>query len=216
MALAYRDKDAVTPLGAAFRGLGFGVHASGALITQASPASVTRASGGDATETTRTGFIERINIGDQDRRDRYTLFGPGTFEIGDGPGSTNMIKFGPLLPNQVVQLRTDNTKRLIVDMTSTPATAEELIEYRKALADLESFGPIGNVAATVQANASAFGVVPPQGNLHRLLDGRFSRPIPAKSPGRPAQICHVAVSITGGNSDSRILASGTPLRRYPT
>lgn len=216
VALAYRDKDAVTPLGAAFRGLGFGVHASGALITQASPASVTRASGGDATETTRTGFIERINIGDQDRRDRYTLFGPGTFEIGDGPGSTNMIKFGPLLPNQVVQLRTDNTKRLIVDMTSTPATAEELIEYRKALADLESFGPIGNVAATVQANASAFGVVPPQGNLHRLLDGRFSRPIPAKSPGRPAQICHVAVSITGGNSDSRILASGTPLRRYPT
>ena len=78
--------DAVTPLGAAFRGLGFGVHASGALITQASPASVTRLSGGDATETTRTGFIERINIGDQDRRDRYTLFGPGTFEIGDGPG----------------------------------------------------------------------------------------------------------------------------------
>ena len=66
-----------------------------------------------------------------------------------------MIKFGPLLPNQVVQLRTDNTKWLIVDMTSTPATAEELIEYRR-LADLESFGPIGNIAATVQANASAF------------------------------------------------------------
>ena len=79
-----------------------------------------------------------------------------------------------------------------------PATAEELIEYRKALADLESFGPIGNVAATVQANASAFEWFR-RGNLHRLLDGRFSRPIPAKSPGRPAQICHVAVSITGGN-----------------
>ena len=214
-ALSFRDKDAITPLGAAFRGLGFGSYASGSLITQATPASITRITGGDSTATTRSGFIERINIGDQDRRDRYTLIGPGTFNIGDGPNSTNMITFGPLLPNQKVQLRTDNRRRLIVDLTSTPATAEELVEYRKALADLESFAPIGNIAATLEANASVFGVVPPQGNLHRLLDGRFSRPIPAKSPGRPAEICHVAVSITGGNSDSRILASGTPLRRYP-
>ena len=71
-----------------------------------------------------------------------------------------MIKFGPLLPNQVVQLRTDNTKWLIVDMTSTPATARGVDRVPQALADLESFGPIGNVAATVRGNASAFGVVP--------------------------------------------------------
>lgn len=213
-ALRFRDTGNVTALGAAFRGVGFGFGAAGALITQATPASVSRFTAGDSTTTTRTGFLERINVGDQPRRDRFTLFGPGTFEIGNGPGSTDMIKFGPLLPNQVVQLRSDNRKRLIVDLTSTPATAAELAEYRQAMADLESYAPIGNIAATVEANASVFGVTPPQGNLHRLLDGRFSRPIPPKSPGRPPEICHIAVSITGGNSDSRILAAGTPLRRY--
>ena len=54
VALAYRDK---RRRGArrGVRGLGFGVHASGALITQARRVG-RRASGGDATETTRTGY----------------------------------------------------------------------------------------------------------------------------------------------------------------
>ena len=213
--VTFRDDQGITPLGASFRGVGFGMHASGALITQGTPASVEKISAGDQSGSEQTGFIPRLNIGDQPMPDRYTLFGPGIFKIGNGPGSADMVEFGPLLPNQVVQLRTDHRKRTVVDLTSVPSTAGELAEYREALEDLESFAPVGNLGPTLDANASVFGVTPPQGNLHRLLNGRFSRFIPAKSPGRPAEVQHVAVSISGGNASSRILAAGTPLRRYP-
>lgn len=214
-ALTFKDEDEVTPLGPTFRGVGFGMHAAGAVISQGTPAIIRKVSAGDATTTAQTGFIPRLNIGDQPRMDRYTLYGPGTFAIGNGPGSTDMVQFGPLLPNQVVQLRTDNRKRTVVDLTSVPPTAGELLEYKDALKDLESFAPIANIGPTLEANASVYGVVPPQGNMHRLLNGRFSRPVPRKSPGRPPELCHVAVSITGGDANSRIIAAGTPLRRYP-
>ena len=97
-----------------------------------------------------------------------------------------MVEYGPLLPNQVVQLRTDTRRTAVVDLTRIPATADELAEYRDALKDLESFAPIANIGPTLEANASAFGVTPPQGNMHRLKRGAFTRPIPRKSPGPPA------------------------------
>jgi hypothetical protein len=78
----------------------------------------------------------------------------------------------------VVQLRTDNRRQAVVDLTRVPATADELLEYRDALKGLESFGPVA-----LEANASAYGVIPPQGNMHRLKRGSFTRPVPAKSPG---------------------------------
>lgn len=211
----FRDNDELTPLGPSFRGVGFGMHAEGAVITQGTPGDIAKISAGDQSGSAQWGFLRRLNIGDQPMWDRYTLFGPGTFKIGNGPKTTDFVEFGPLLPNQVVQLRTDGRERAVVDLTSVPPTAGELAEYKKALADLDSFAPIGNIGPTREANASAFGVVPPQGNLHRLLKGRFSRPIPAKSPGRPAEVHHVAVSIEDGNASSRILAAGTPRRRYP-
>lgn len=213
--MRFSDDDAVTPLGDAFKGVGVGMHAGGALFTQGSPASLMRVSAGDSDVAQQSGHIEMLNIGDQPMFPRYTLHGPGTFEIASGPGSQNMVKFGPLLPNQRVQLRSDGRKRAVVDLTSVPPTAGELLEYRDALKDLESFAPIGNIGPTLESNASMFGVVPPQGNLHRLLEGRFTRPIPKKSPGRGAVPHHIAVSISGGNSDSRIVAAGTPLRKYP-
>lgn len=211
----FNDVDGVTPLGETLRGVGFGVHAAGSVITQGTPAGLRKISAGDAATTTQSGFIRRFNVGDQPRFDRYTVFGPGTFAIGNGPNTTDMVEFGPLLPNQVVQLRTDNRKRTVVDLTSVPPTAGELLEYKQALKDLESFAPIGNIAPTLDANASVYGVVPPQGNMHRLLNGRFSRPVPRKPAGGPPEVCHVAVSITGGDANSRIIAAGTPLRRYP-
>mgnify|MGYP001416576481 FL=1 len=213
--LAVKDDASVSALGSAFRGAGFGGYAAGALITQGSPAAVRAITVGDSNVVTQSGSIKRINIGDIDRFDRYTLYGPGTFQIAAAAGSTDMVKFGPLLPNQIVQLRTDPRQRAVVDLTSVPPTADELVEYRKALKDLESYAPMGNIGPTLESNASAFGVVPPQGNLHRLLTGRFTRPIPAKSPGRPAETVSVAVSIEGGDSDSRIIAAGTNMRRYP-
>jgi hypothetical protein len=83
----------------------------GALVTQGSPADIRKVSAGDSSETTQSGFLRCINIGDIDRWDEYTLVGPGTFQIAAAPGSTDMVEFGPLLPNQVVQLRTDTAGR---------------------------------------------------------------------------------------------------------
>ena len=210
-----KDKAGVSALGAAFRGAGFGGQAAGALITQGTPASLREVSAGDLTSTPQSGYLSRINVGDQDMHDRYTLYGPGIFEIASGPGASQTVKIGPLLPNQIVQIRTDGTKRRIIDLTSVPPTADELLEYKKALDELDSYAPIKNIGPTREANASEFGVVPPQGNLHRIIDGWFTNPIPAKSPGRKAQEYRVAVTITDGNADSRVIAAGTPLRKLP-
>ena len=214
--LYFKDDDEVTPLGVSYRGAGgFGGYAAGALITQGSPASIRKISAGDASATTQSGFLRRINIGDTDRWDRYNLYGPGTFQIAAAPGSSDIVEFGPLLPNQVVQLRTDNRETPVVDATQVPPTADELAEYKEVLKDLDSFAPMANVAPAREANASAFGVVPPQGNMNRLKRGSFTRPIPPKSPGGPPLPVQVAVTISGGNADSKIQAVGTSLRRYP-
>ena len=210
-----KDKAGVSAMGAAFRGVGFGGQAAGAAITQGTPASLREVSAGDMTTDGQSGYLTRMNVGDQDMYDRYTLTGPGTFEIASGPGSSQMVKIGPLLPNQRVQIRTDGTKRRIIDLTSVPPTAAELLEYKKALDELDSYAPIKNIGPTRKSNASEFGVVPPQGNLHRIIDGWFTHPIPGKSPGRKAQEYRIAVKITGGNADSRIIAAGTPLRKLP-
>ena len=215
-ALYFKDDDEVTPLGSSYRGAGgFGGYAAGALFTQGSPAAIRKVSADDMSAGTQEGFLRRINIGDIDRWDEYTLVGPGTFNIAAGPGSSDMVEFGPLLPNQVVQLRTDSQKWQVVDLTRVPPTADELAEYKDILAELDSLAPMANIAPTREANASAFGVVPPQGNMHRLKKGNFTRPVPRKSPGRPPEPVQVAVSISGGNSDSCITASGVSLRRYP-
>jgi hypothetical protein len=64
---------------------------------------------------------------------------------------------------------------------------------------------------------SLFGIRPPQGNLYKYLNGRFSEnaAIPPKSPGYPLRPYHVKVEIIGGNADTKVIASGTPLRRWP-
>lgn len=215
-ALYFKDDDEVTPLGASYRGAGgFGGYAAGALFTQGSPAAIRKVSADDMSAGTQSGFLRRINVGDIDRWDEYTLVGPGTFTIAAGPGSSDTVEFGPLLPNQVVQLRTDSQKMPVVDMTRVPATADELAEYKDVLAELDSLAPTSDVAPTREANASAFGVVPPQGNMNRLKRGSFTRPVPRKSPGRDVEPVQVAVSISGGNSDSLIRSSGVSLRRYP-
>lgn len=209
------DKAAVSAMGASFRGVGTGGQAAGAAITQGTPASIKEVSAGDLTSSAPTGSLVRVNVGDQDMWDRYTITGPGTFEIGAGVGSTQTVKIGPLLPNQRVRLNTDGQQRRIVDLTSVPSTANELLEYRRVLEELDSYAPIKNIGPTRAANASEFGITPPQGNMHRIIDGWFTHPVPAKSPGRPAEQHRVSVKITGGDADSRVLVAGTPLRKLP-
>ncbi|MCV7100973.1 DUF7257 domain-containing protein [Mycobacterium palustre] len=203
-----------SPLGSSYRSVGFGLHAAPSTgLTPALPLSVRRCAAGTHATTSQSGFVTRINVGDQRRYERYTCFGPGTFSIADGPGSTDFVQFGPLLANQVMQIRTlDNS---VVNLTSTPASPQEQAEYEQALSDLASFATANNAPQVLGANRSIFGVQAPQGNPYSLLHGRFRNPVPPKSPGAPAQKQHIAVKIDGGNVDSAILATGTPLRRYP-
>lgn len=202
-------------IGPEYRGAGFGMHAGAAILTQATPASVRRWNVADNNLGAQSGFIKLTNIGDQPMWPRYTCFGPGTFTFANGPGSTEYVQFGPLLNNQVMQLRTDGELRPIVNMTSLPPTPQELSAFQRAINDFINFATAGNVPPLLQQIKSMYGILPPQGHPNQLLSGAFTNPIPAKSPGKPAKEHHIAVSISGGTSDSMILATGTPLRRYP-
>ena len=203
-------------LGSSYRGTGFGMHAGAALITQATPAGVVKWSAGDNSTVTQTKFLEMFNVGDQPMWIRFTCFGPfSKVTISDGPNSEDSVSFGPLLENQVVQIRTDPRKRGVVDLTSSPASVTQQKAWQQALVDFVSFATGNNVPPLLQAIGSALGIVPPQGNLYARLQGRFSKPIPPKSPGQPAQPYHIKVTIDDGTADTAVIAAGTPLRRYP-
>ncbi|SIM95908.1 gp23 protein [Mycobacteroides abscessus subsp. abscessus] len=187
-------------------------------MTQATPAAIRKIAAGDNSEVSQEGFLQRVNVGDQPMYDDYTLFGPGIFKIYDGPGSDEFVEFGPLLPNQIVFLRTDprvNTT-LVQDLTAVPPTPQELDVFQDAISKFLSFAGMNNSAFGDQIK-SFFGIRPPQGNLYKYLKGRFSQnaAIPPKSPGEDAKPYFVKVAIDNGNADSKIIASGTPLRRYP-
>lgn len=215
--MSVKDAAGGSHIGADYRGAGFGMHAGAALLTQATPAAVAYWSAGTNVTSTQSGFLKCVNIGDQKCYYRYTLFGPGTFKIALFPGSTEFVEFGPLLPNQVVQLRTDPRKGGLRDLTSVPPTPQQLTDFQEALKDFISFATGNNVPPLLQQIESLFGIKPPQGNMWSLMKGRFTSKggVPAKPAGGNAQPYYVACSIDGGNADSKILAAGTPLRRYP-
>lgn len=205
-------------LGATYRGVGFGMQASAALVTQATPAPVKRFSAGDNVEVDQAGYLRRCNPGDQPMHDTYTVFGPGTFRFWLGPdaGADDYVEFGPLLPNQVVHINADPRKRSVRDLSSVPATAAEMDEWSKALSGFLDFVGAGT-APLIESIKSQWGITPPQGNLYSLLKGRWSdkSAIPARSPGGPLREHVVKVSIEKGTASSKIIASGTPLLRYP-
>lgn len=217
--LAHKESGTGSELGPDFRGVGWGMQAGGAVITQATPAPIRAVEAGDNAMATQSGFLERVNIGDQPMWDDYTLFGPfSKVKIYDGPGSSEYVEFGPLLDNQIVFLRTDprSNTTLVQDLTTVPPTPQELNLFQDALSKFLSFAGMNNSALGDQVK-SLFGIRPPQGNLYKYLNGRFSdnAAIPAKSPGNGASPYFVKVEIEGGNADSRVIASGTPKRRYP-
>lgn len=216
--LAHKETGTGSLLGAAYRGVGFGMQAGGAILTQATPASIRKISAGDNAAVTQSGWLEMKNIGDQPMYWDATIFGPCTsVKLYDGPGSDEYVEFGPLLPNQIVELRTDprTNTTLVQDLTSVPPTPQQLTIFQQAVKKLISF--FSNQNAFTDQVESMFGIVPPQGNFYKYLKGRFSdnAAIPPKSPGNDAQPYHVKVEIVGGNADSKVIASGTPLRRYP-
>lgn len=216
--MSVKETGTGSPVGAAYRGVGNGMFAAPALITQATPAAIRKLSAGDNAEVTQSGFLEMVNVGDQKMYWDATLFGPfEKVKLYDGPGSDAYVEFGPLLPNQIVFLRTDprSNTTLVQDLTAVPPTPQELTVFQQAVKSLLSFFSDQN-AFTDQVE-SMFGIVPPQGNFYKYLKGRFSdnAAIPPRSPGNPVQPYYVKVEIVGGNADSKVIASGTPLRRNP-
>lgn len=219
--MSHKESGTGSMLGEDYRGVGFGMQAGGAVLTQATPASIRKVSAGDNAQATQTGFVKMVNIGDQKMYWDATLFGPfDKIRLYDGPGSDEYVEFGPLLKNQIVFLRTDprSNTTLVQDLTSTPPTPQELNIFQNAVKSLISFFSDQN-AFTDQIE-SLFGIRPPQGNFYKYLSGRFSdnAAIPPKSPGvelRDVKPHHVKVEIVGGNADSKVILSGTPLRRNP-
>lgn len=210
----------LSEMGSNHRGVGFGMAAGAGVLSQRSPAWVRKVSAGDNAEVTQSGFLQRVNIGDQPMYDDYTIFGPASsVRIWDGPGSDEFVEFGPILANQIVFLRTDPRSRttLVQDLTVVPPSPQELNIFQQAVKAFSSFAFGNNVPPLMRTIESLFGIRPPQGNLYKYLKGRFSEraAIPPKSPGNPAKPYYVRVEIQGGNADSKIIASGTPLRRWP-
>jgi tail protein len=216
--LSHRESGTGSEADSDHRGIGFGMQAGGAILTQATPGKVRKIAAGDNSTVSQSGYLRCFNIGDQPMYREYTLFGPGKFKIGNGPGSADYVEFGPLLPNQVAYIRTDPRRRTVKDLTSIPPTPQELTLFQQLLKAFVSFASGNNVPPLLQSIESLFGIRPPQGNFYSLLNGRFTSDsaIPPKSPGNPAKPYFIKCTIDDGNADSKIVCSGTPLRRYPT
>ena len=217
--LAHKESGTGSMLGADYRGIGFGVQAGAAILTQATPATLRRVTAGDNTTIAQSGFVKMVNVGDQPMYWDATIFGPATsVKLYDGPGTDEFVEFGPVLPNQIVFIRTDprvNTS-LVQDLSVVPPTQQQLNVFQEAVSKLLSFAGFNNSALGDQIK-SLFGIKTAQGNLYKYLKGRFSdrAAIPPKSPGNPAQPYFIKVELAGGNVDSKVILTGTPLRRYP-
>jgi hypothetical protein len=210
----------VSQVGADFRSAGFGLQAD----STNNAVSVRYFSVGEHLTRSQSGFLTLGNAGDQPLFYNYTCVGPGTFRFANGPGSTDMVEFGPLLPNQIGMVRTDPRKRGVIDLSVTPTTPQEKAAFSNILESFLSFASGNNTIPLLDVLQSIFGVfgngpstTPPQGNLYSLLKGRFSdaAAIPPRAPGGPFKSHSVKVEIVDGNADSTIIAAGTPLRRFP-
>ena len=214
----HKESGTGSALGADYRGIGFGMGASSQTISQATPATVKRVSAADNVTVAQEGYLRRTNVGDQPQFDRLTVFGPGTFRFWIGPdaGPDDYVEFGPLLPSQVVQIDTDPRRRSVQDLTSTPPTQQELTAWQGVVEKfLDNLGGAGSPLIT--QIKSKWGILPPQGALYSLLRGRFSdaAAVPPKSPGASVKPYFVKVSVDDGSAQSKVIAAGTPRRRYP-
>lgn len=165
-------------------------------------------------QVTGSGSLTLTNTGDQDGWPRYLCYGPGTFAFGNGPGSSEMVTFGPLLAGQVVLLTTMPRMRSVVDVTpgqvGDPMTG--LQDFIDTLVRLVTFDQIPPLLVWFE---SLFGIRPPQGILYSLLEGRFTNPIPGVPRPADAAASTIAVTISGGSGSSKVIGALTPLRRWP-
>jgi hypothetical protein len=208
----------VSRKGASYRGWGFGVGVASGVGTQFYPMSTVEAwAAWDNTDVTKSGFLSLTNRGTETVFPKYLCYGPGTFYIGNGSGAigaAGQIVFGPLLPGQIALLDTDPRRRGVIDISPGQAPGPVSLQDQFTNA-LYSLSTSANIAPLLTVFASLFGIVPVQGPLYSKLSGRFTRPIVGHVDGTPLVTEQVAVTITGGNADSKIVGAITPLRRWP-
>lgn len=210
-------KDTSSLLGATYRGIGFGMYAAGALITQATPGNVRKISAGDNSTVSQEGYISLTNDGDVPSWPRYLLYGPGTFSIGNGPESPDVVTLGPLLEGQIVLIETDPRRRSVIDLTPTDLASNtpQLNLFQQLIKALVSFATNNNTPPLLEEFESLFGIAPPQGNLYSYMSGRFTAPLPARPSGSTPVTSKVLVRIDDGNADSKIVGAVTPRRKWP-
>lgn len=200
-------------LGASYRGSGNGMHAAAGILIQHAPPTIDEWSMGDNLVLTQSGYLNLTNFGDQVAYPDYICYGPGTFKFGDGPGVEATIEFGRIEEGQVALLRTHPGDRNVYDITAD-YSEQDLPFFQTFLKSVLSLAFNGNIPPLVSWFESLFGISPPQGNMYTLLRGRFSKGIPPRGLGLP-ETHKVSVQITGGSANSRVVASITPMRRWP-
>lgn len=200
-------------LGAFFEVIGFGTH-TGNSGGQQVPPPVTGVNAGPRT-LTAAGQLVLTNFGDQDAWPRYLCYGPGIFRIANGPDSTQMIEFGPLVDGQIALLTTLPRLRGVVDLTPNTASLAVTPQFDNFFQRLISLATNNNTPPLLEMFQSLFGARPPQGVMYPLLQGRFSNPVPAKPTGDPPAPSKIRCEILNGTPASRIVGALTPLRRWP-
>lgn len=212
--LNFNETGTGSALGASYRGIAFGGGVVPGLFGLEAPPTIDEITVGDNATVTQSGHLTLTNFGDQDGYPRYLVYGPGIFKIANGPGATDKVEFGPLYPNQIALLTTLPRKRGVVDL-SPELPGQELTGFQDFVALLNTLAYNNNIPPLAQWWMSVFGIAPPQGEMYSLLKGRFTRPIPPKPAGAPPVPASIAVEVVGGNADSKIIASLTPLRIWP-
>lgn len=201
-------------LGASYRHSGFGAKITTGIEGQKPPPSVDEFSVGDNVAIPQDGHLSLTNFGTEDGYVRYLCYGPGLFRIGDGPGSDKKIEFGPLLDGQIALLNTLPSLYGVVDLSPTQVELQDTNEFRDFMEKLVGLAVNNRVSSFLELFESAFGKLPPQGELYHLLKGRFTNPIDPKPVGAPPVTVRIPVEIIGGSVDSKIVAAVTPLRTW--
>ena len=182
-----------------------------------------------------TGVCPLTNFGTRPAFPRFLCYGPGTFTLGNGanviatgasdvsgnaPGvlstATTPVTFGALQAGQIALITTLPRLRSVVDV-SPNQPAQSLNEFQTLIETLVNLVANNNTPPLLENLESVFGILPPQGSMYTLLNGRFTSQsaIPAGKDGYMPPTAYIPVGISGGNSSSKIVAAITPYRTWP-
>lgn len=167
-------------------------------------------------------FMMLSNIGTQVAYPRFLCYAGtsdgATFSFSNGPsgapGSTNMITFGPLKAGQIVLLTTEDRLRGVVDLTPNQVLTGSQTS-QNFMQQLISLAFNNNTPPLLAWFESLFGILPPQGPLYALLQGRWTNGMSGVARPSWAQPQYYTVQISGGNAATKVIGSVTPLRTWP-